>query len=115
MRKAQEELVKTTKFKEYEGGKVWLEGTNIKRPYDSPKLSPRRYRPFEVVTKVSPVAYKLQLPETWQIHNVFHASLLMPFTETEEHGHNFIEPPPDKIEGEAEWEVEQILRKRYHS
>jgi Integrase zinc binding domain len=42
MSKAQEGLVKTTKFKEYEeGGKVWLEGMNIKRPYDSPKLSPR--------------------------------------------------------------------------
>jgi hypothetical protein len=42
MSKAQEGLIKATKFKGYEeGGKVWLEGTNIKRPYDSPKLSPR--------------------------------------------------------------------------
>jgi hypothetical protein len=42
MSKAQEGLIKTTKFKGYEEGeKVWLEGTNIKRPYDSPKLSPR--------------------------------------------------------------------------
>jgi Chromo (CHRromatin Organisation MOdifier) domain len=38
----------------------------------------------------------------------------MPFTETEEHGRNFIEPPPDEIEGEEEWEVEQILGKRHH-
>jgi Integrase zinc binding domain len=42
MSKAQEGLIKATKFKGYEEGeKVWLEGTNIKRPYDSPKLSPR--------------------------------------------------------------------------
>jgi hypothetical protein len=45
---------------------------------------------------------------------MFHASLLMPFMETEEHGRNFIEPPPDEIEGEEEWEVEQILGKRRH-
>jgi hypothetical protein len=115
MSKTQEGLIKATKFQEYkEGEKVWLEGTNIKRPYDSPKLSPRRYGPFEVVAKISPVAYKLHLPETWQIHDVFHASLLTPFTETEEHGRNFIEPPPDEIEGEEEWEVEQILGKRHH-
>jgi hypothetical protein len=115
MSKAQEGLIKATKFKGYEEGeKVWLEGTNIKRPYDSPKLSPKRYRPFEVATKISPVAYKLRLPETWQIHDVFHASLLTPFMETEEHGRNFIEPLPDEIEGEEEWEVEQILGKRHH-
>jgi hypothetical protein len=28
----------------------------------------------------------------------------------EQHGPNFIEPPPDIIEGEPEWEVEQILK-----
>jgi hypothetical protein len=112
MSKVQEGLVKVTKFKGYEEGeKVWLEGTNIKRPYDSPKLSPKQYGPFEVVAKISPVEYKLQLPDTWQIHDVFHVSLLMPFTETKEHGQNFIKPPPDKIEGEEEWEVEQILGK----
>jgi Chromo (CHRromatin Organisation MOdifier) domain len=60
------------------------------------------------------VVYKLCLPETWQIHNMFHASLLTPFTETEEHRRNFIEPPPDEIEGEEEWEVEQILRKQHY-
>jgi hypothetical protein len=75
------------------------------------KLSPKQYRPFVVAAKISPVTYKLHLPEMWQIHNVFHALLLMPFTETKEHGQNFIKPPPDKIEGEEEWEVEQILGK----
>jgi len=58
------------------------------------------------------VAYKLQIPATWQIHDVFHASLLTPYKETVEHGKNFLEPPPDIIEGEEEWEVEQILDKR---
>ena len=30
----------------------------------------------------------------------------------EEHGHNFKQPPPDLIEGEPEYEVEQILSSR---
>ena len=114
IKKAQETMVKGTKFKGFEeGDKVWLEGTNIKRPYDSKKLSPKRYGPFEVAARISQVAYQLVLPETWEIHNVFHASLLTPFKETEEYGTAFIEPPPEVIEGEEEYEVEQILGKRY--
>src|SRR5712675_886456 len=91
--------------------KVWLEGTNIKRPYDNRKLSPRRYGPFEVVAKISHIAYRISLPETWGIHDVFHTSLLMPYKETNKHGTNFLKPPPELIEGEEEWEVEQILGK----
>ena len=41
--------------------------------------------------------------------NVFHASLLTPYRETDQHGPNFLEPLPDIIEGEPEWEVERIL------
>jgi len=42
LKQAQENMVKETKFKEFEiGNKVWLEGKNIKRPYDSLKLSPK--------------------------------------------------------------------------
>ena len=116
MRKVQNLLVRgRDKFKPYlVGNKVWLEGTNLKLPYDTPKLSPRRYGPFEVVAIISPVAYKLRLPETWNIHPVFHASLLTPYNETKQHGPNFIEPPPDIIEGEPEWEVEQVLGSRRH-
>src|SRR5712672_4164980 len=114
LKRMQEAMVKESKFKGFEiGQKVWLEGKNIKRPYDSPKLSPKRYGPFRVVAKISPVAYKLKIPATWQVHDVFHASLLTPYKETVEHGKNFLEPPPDVIEGEEEWEVEQILEKRH--
>jgi Chromo (CHRromatin Organisation MOdifier) domain len=40
---------------------------------------------------------------------VFHASLLTPYHETEAHGVNYLEPPPDVIAGEEEYEVEEIL------
>ena len=74
------------------------------------KLSPRQYGPFRVVTIISPVAYKLELPAQWKIHDVFHMSLLTLYKETQQHRPNFLEPPPDIIEGEPEWEVEQILK-----
>jgi Chromo (CHRromatin Organisation MOdifier) domain len=55
------------------------------------------------------VAYRLELPQKWKIHNSFHASLLTPYKEMEKHSPNFLEPPPDIIKGKPEWEVEQIL------
>jgi hypothetical protein len=39
---------------------------------------------------------------------------LLTYQETWEHGHNFTEPLPELIEGQEEWEVEQILDKRVH-
>ena len=50
-------------------------------------------------TYVGAVYYDSQQPVT----------LLHPYKETEEHGENFTEPPPDLINEEPEWEVEQIL------
>ena len=41
------------------------------------KLSPRYIRPYEIVSKVGPVAYKLKLPpELSRIHDTFHVSIL---------------------------------------
>lgn len=40
------------------------------------KLAPRFYGPFQVLSRVGTVAYKLSLPDTAQLHLVFHVSLL---------------------------------------
>jgi Chromo (CHRromatin Organisation MOdifier) domain len=90
------------------GQLVWLEGKDLPLPYGTAKLAPRRHRPFKIVKIVSPVAVRLELPAQWSIHPVFHTSLLMPYTETPSHGPNFTRPPLDLIDGEAEYEVEQI-------
>ena len=92
--------------------KVWLDGRNIKTKAPSKKLSPRRYGPFKVIEKVSPVNYRLQLPPSMKIHNVFHIDLLIPFLETEAYGKAFTQPPPEVIDGEEEYEVEEILSHR---
>ena len=95
------------------GDKVWLEAKHLALPYQTPKLAPKRHGPFTIIKRVSPVAYQLQLPTAWTIHNIFHASLLTPYRETTEHGTNYTRPPPDLIEDAEEYEVEAIVNHRH--
>jgi hypothetical protein len=90
------------------GEQVWLEGKNLKFPHQATKLNPKRYGPFKIIKEISPVAYQLRLPPSWNIHPVFHASLLSSYRETPSHGPNFSRLPPNLIDNEEEYEVEQI-------
>ena len=99
---------RTPAFKK--GQQVWLESSNLRLPYPTRKLSPKREGPFRITKVLGPVTYELELPDSWKIHPVFHAGLLSPYTETEEHGKNYTRPPPDVIEGEDNYKVEAILR-----
>jgi hypothetical protein len=90
------------------GDQVWLEARNLALPYPTAKLAPKRHGPFTVTKRISAVAYQLELPRTWTIHDVFHASLLTPYAETDEHSPNYERPPPEMEEGELEYEVEAI-------
>jgi hypothetical protein len=73
------------------------------------KLNPKQYGSFKIIKEISPVMYKLKLPVAWGIHNVFHTSLLSPYHETSAHSPNFSQPPPDLIDREEEYQVEQIV------
>ena len=57
------------------GQKVWLDSRNLKTSYHK-KIRPKHEGPFEIEEVLGPVTYQLKLPETWRIHNVFHAVLL---------------------------------------
>src|ERR1700744_5972876 len=108
---------KWTKGKDQEqrykiGDQVWLEGRNLRIDRPSVKLAPKRYGPFKIGKVLSPITYQLELPPQWKIHDVFHADLLTPYHETELHGPNFTRPPPDLIDGEEEYKVEEILQSR---
>ena len=91
------------------GDKVWLEGKNLHLHYSTKKLAPQREGPFKISHVISPLAYCLCLLLMWKIHNVFHASLLLTYRETAEHGPNFINPPPKEIDSEEEYKVANIL------
>jgi hypothetical protein len=96
------------------GDLVWLEGTNLRLSHPTAKLAPKRYGPFKITKKISPVVFQLELPGHWTIHNVFHASLLTPYRETQEHGINYPEPSPELIEESEEYEVDRIMNSRCH-
>ena len=98
------------KFRPYQkDDQVWFEGTNLKTLYPLVKLAPKCYGPFRILKQLSPAVYEIRIPCQWKIHNVFHANLITPYKETTIHGPNYSRPPPDLINGEEEFEVEQIL------
>ena len=66
-----------------------------------------------MIEEVGPSAVRLHLPDTVQLHPVFHVSLLELASDDPFPGQTFPPPPPIIIDGEEEWEVEKILDSRY--
>lgn len=93
------------------GQKVWLDSRNLKTIYHK-KMAPKREGPFLITEVLSPITYRLQLPKSWKIHDVFHATLLRPYKETDVYGTNFPRPPPTLQDGEEVYEIETILNHR---
>ena len=85
--------------------KVWLEATNLRLNYNK-KITTKREGPFQILEVLPPVNYRLKLPEKWKMHDVFHVSLLTPYHENQVYGPNFSRLPPNIIDNEEEFEVE---------
>jgi hypothetical protein len=93
------------------GQEVLLSTTNIKPKFKgSAKLLPKWIGPFKVTEVINPVAFRLKLPETLKLHDVFHASLLKPYLPD---GNVQPPPPPELLEDEFEYEVEAVLSHRF--
>ncbi|EUC60435.1 Transposon Tf2-1 polyprotein, putative [Rhizoctonia solani AG-3 Rhs1AP] len=115
LRMAREKTQDEVEDPEFEvGDKVWLNAKHIATDRPTKKLDWKRLGPYKITKQVSKVAYRLDLPKSMKIHNVFHASLLSKFIPNSIIGRDFEEPPPIITEeGEEEFEVEEIVDSRY--
>ena len=93
------------------GQKVWLDTRNFKTNHHK-KIAPKREGPFKIEERLGLITYQLKLPETWKIHNVFHATVLHPYIKNEIYGNNYFRPPAELLEGEEVYKVDSILKHR---
>jgi hypothetical protein len=92
------------------GNKVWLLLTNISSKRQSKQLDNRKGGPFTITEKISSHAYRLDLPKTMKVHDVFHKNLLSRFKEDEDFHRRQLKPPPIITEeGEEEYEIDHIV------
>ena len=93
------------------GDLVALSAKDIKIHQQTPKLGPRQLGPFKVLERIGELDYRLDLPDWLKIHPVIHVNRLSPW-----HDNGIVPPPPPDpviVDGEEEWEIEQILDSRF--
>jgi hypothetical protein len=92
------------------GDMVWLDGKNITSDRPSKKLDDKRYGPFKVLEAMGPNAYKLKLPSSMKIHDVFNTVKLRPYVP--DAIARPVPPRPDPVvteDSQPRWVVEAIL------
>ena len=95
------------------GQKVWLRVKNITIERPSQKLDWQRYGPYSIIERIEKVTYHLNLNASFQIHNVFHVSLLLDHKPRV--GEESPEPQPLRLAIDLEireYEVEAIFTSR---
>ena len=91
------------------GQKVWLSTKNLNLDRPTKKLSQKWIGPYTIQERLNDLNYKLELPSSMRIHNVFHVQLLKPHHESDRHQKPL---PPVEVEGQEEYEIEEILNSR---
>lgn len=96
------------------GEKVWLLRKNIKTKRPSDKLDYKRIGPYKVLRAIGNKAYELELEPHNRIHNVFHSSLLEPYTKSKFVGRKQQPRPQVVVENQEDWIIEKIIKAFYH-
>jgi hypothetical protein len=97
------------------GDRVFLDSSDLRTTRPSKKFAHRFVGPYKVVRKVGRGAYRLELPQSMsRLHPVFSVVKLMLAPEDPIVGRQH-EPPPDPVivEGQEEYEVEEVLDSRF--
>ena len=88
------------------GDRVWLSTKNLPLRIGTRKLASIWAGPYLVTDIVGNVAYRLELPSDWQIHDVFHVSQLKPVIGDVTRETELL------VDGTLEYEIEKILDMR---
>ena len=100
------------------GDRVLLSTKNLQlQQASTKKFLPRFLGPFKVGEVVSPVAYKLELPDSMKIYPVFHSSLLTRYMSDSgdlQRTSPMQPPAPVIVDDQPEFEVERILDRRVY-
>ncbi len=67
---------------------------------------------FTIMKQINIVTFQLKLPNSMKIHSMFHVSLLEPYHAATIPGKTHKPPPAIIVNGEQEYEVEEILNSR---
>ena len=97
------------------GDMVWFLTKNTRSARPSRKLDHKREGPFEILDDPklkTPYAYRLMFPPGIQVHLVRHISELELAATDPYPGQVIALPPPVEIDGDEEWEVEEVLESR---
>ena len=79
------------------GDCVWLETTHLSTDRPSPKLDWKRIGPLTITERLGPLTYRVHLPPSYKIHDVFHISLLTPVKDDRIPGRTVPAPEPITI------------------
>jgi hypothetical protein len=96
------------------GDLVMIDARNMKTKRPSKKLDHKKIGPVKIVKRIGTRAFRVDLPPTIQVHNVFHVSMLEPYRKSKVPGRHQSPPPPEEVEGEKNWEVELVANSRYN-
>ena len=66
--------------------------------------------PFKIIVKVGKISYKLERPQNFKIHPVFHASVLKPYNEDKEDPRLYLsQRAPISVTSSRDREIQDIL------
>ena len=91
---------------------VWFLPRNVQTTRLSKKLDYKKMGQFKRIKEVGTSSQKLHLPALMTIQNTFHIGLLEPYEDNMFPSRIQTPPPPIEINGEAEYDLEDIINSR---
>ncbi|MCO5591707.1 hypothetical protein L7F22_045698 [Adiantum nelumboides] len=89
-----------SKLKENDWVLLRFDKARLRQKKGKEELSMRYYGPFQITEQINDTSFRLRLPDTWKIHNVFHVNLWKTFGDVPDDGE-----PDEQPEVEANEEI----------